>query len=56
MERNEKIVIAATAVIAVGSAALFAVKRVQKARANKQIIAEAAEMNETVATSKPANN
>lgn len=52
MDRNEKIVIAATSVIALGSAAVFAIKRI-KARKNEKVLEEMDEMINTVSDSAP---
>jgi len=56
MERNEKIVIIATTVIAVGSAALFTARKLRKNKQDQQDETEMTEMAETVATKTPAND
>ena len=54
MDNTEKLIAAATAVIAVGSATLFAIKRAQKNRNDKRMMEEAAEMADTVSNNIPA--
>jgi hypothetical protein len=56
MDRNEKIVAIATASIAVGTAALFAIKRVRAARTNQQMDEEMHEHFDAVKDKNPANN